>query len=206
MSEPRRPWWLFVSTSAGLETTIQEQTGPGEHTFTIRGEPAVRGLAWLIWGPLAALLAVFILTLLAVGLGVREQPAWVKVVFVGLFLVGPALAWAGATLVAIQVSKTPLAAIRQARSQTCTIRLNQREGVLSYKVTPAPAETHIAFADIQQAKVTHPIGERDGKKTHLVLHTDEGTLILMDETLGTTTQKIDLAQKIQEALVAHSPE
>ncbi len=84
MSKYQRPWWLLVNKSAGLITTIQEETGLNERVFIVRGEPMVRGLAWLIWGPAGALLVITILTGLAVGLNVREQGGLTRMLFVAV--------------------------------------------------------------------------------------------------------------------------
>ena len=61
MSNYRRPWWLVVNKPAGLVTTVQEESSPGERIFIIRGEPLVQGLVWLTWGPVGALLVILIL-------------------------------------------------------------------------------------------------------------------------------------------------
>ena len=66
MTRYQRPWWLIVNRSGGLKTTVQEETHPGERIFVVRGEPLIQGLAWLIWGPVAALVVVGILVWLAV--------------------------------------------------------------------------------------------------------------------------------------------
>jgi hypothetical protein len=200
VSEYRRPWWLLLNKGAGLVTTVQEEAKPGEQSFIIRGEPLVQGLAWLIWGPVAALLTILVLTWLAVTLNIREQSGTMRVFFIGLFLIIPALVWGGVILMMAQLSKKHVQAIRQAEAQSCTIYLRQRAGELLYQTSAPPTEGKVAYQHIQQAKVTYPIGERGGQKTLLTLKTDEGPLILLNENLGTPAQKNDLAQKIQYAL------
>lgn len=204
MSEYRRPWWLPMAKAAGLVTTVQEEAKPGEQTFVIRGEPLVQGLAWLIWGPVAALLTVLSLTWLAITLNIREQAGTMQVLFIGIFLIIPAVAWAGIILMMTHLSKKHVQAVRQAEAQSCTIYLRQHTGELLYQTSNPPTERKVAYNNIQQAKVAYPIGERGGTKTLLTLTTDEGPLILLNENLGTPTQKSDLAQKIQYAIETYA--
>ena len=57
---------------------------------------------------------------------------------------------------------------------------------------------------IQQVKVTPAIGARDRNAMRLTLRADQGVIVLLDEALGTQTQKIDLAREIQDALQRYS--
>ena len=66
MAQYQRPWWLIVNKTDKLTTIIREEAHLGERIFVIRGEPLVQGLAWLIWGPGAALLVVGALIWLAI--------------------------------------------------------------------------------------------------------------------------------------------
>ena len=199
----QRPWWLLVTKSAELVTTIEEETQPGEHVFIIRGAPVVQGLAWLTWGPVGALVGVVLLTTLAILFDLREQTALMKVLFIGAFLLVPALIWVGLTLLVTLRSQKYLQVVREAETQICTICLRQNEGQIRVKRPTSLTDQTIAYADIQQAKVTYPIGEQEGKKTRLTLNTEAGPIILLNETLGTQTQKIDLAQKIQQMVDAY---
>ncbi len=90
----KRPWWLIVNKAGGLITTVQEESSPGERIFIIRGEPLVQGLAWLTWGPVAALLAVVILAGLAINFDVKDQSGAMRALFGAAFLILPALALA----------------------------------------------------------------------------------------------------------------
>jgi hypothetical protein len=200
----RRPWWLIVNKSAQLITTVQEETRPGERTFTIRGEPLVQGLGWLTWGPAGALLVILILAGLAVGLGISERGWGVKAIFIVAFLALPALTWGAVALLLTRLSAKFVQAERQAEAQSCLIRLDQRHGKLFYQ---APAQLHgetLAYQEIRQAKVTHPIGGRDRQALLLTLETERGPIILLNEHLGTQNQKMDLAHEIQQALQAYA--
>lgn len=203
MNNYQRPWWLIVNRPAGLVTTVEEKPGPGERVFIIRGEPVVQGLAWLTWGPVSALLAVVVLAGLAISFEVKAQSGLVRALFTAAFLALPALAWAATTIVLTRLSKKYLDRERQASVQECAIRLNQNEGELFYRTSAHPDEKKVAYHEIRQARVAYPLGERQGTP-RLILETDGGPLILLNEALGSQTQKVDLANEIQTALKAYS--
>lgn len=200
MSEYRRPWWLVVNKSKGLLTTVREEFAPGEQVFIVRGEPLVQGLAWLIWGPLGAVVVALVIASLAMSFDVKSQSAGVKILFIALFVLLPSLVWGGIVLATIQLSRKHIVATRRAEAQECVIRLDQKMNQLFFQTTTPPVEKYFAFVDIHQAKVTHPIGARDNKNALLTLNTKEGAVVLLDETLGTQAQKTDLALRIQQAL------
>lgn len=200
MSTEQRPWWLVISKSKGLVTTVEEEFSPDEQRFIIRGEPVVQGLAWLIWGPVAALLVIILVTGTAIALQVNQQPWQMRFLFIILFLLLPALVWGGVVVGLIRLSRPYLQAIRQTETKECFIRLNRRLGQLVYQTTASPAEKKLAYEDIEQASITYPIGEREGRRGRLILNTSQGTVVLLDETLGTRAQKMDLAHHIGQAL------
>lgn len=202
MTQYQRPWWLIVNKSKGLITTVREEYQPGEHIFIIRGEPLVQGLAWLIWGPIGAVIVAMLLAWLAVTFDVRTQSAGIKILFIALFVLLPAIVWGGIVLLTLSLSRKHLQAARQAEARECVIRLNQRLKALFFETNTPPAEQKLAFQDIHQAQVTHPIGGRDGQKALLLLNTAEGAVVLLDEMLGTQAQKTDLARRIQQAVEA----
>ncbi len=200
MSRYRRPWWLLVNKPAGLVTRVEEKTGPGERVFILRGEPLLLGLAWLTWGPVAALVVVGVLAVLAVTLPVREVAWPIRTFFILAFLALPALAWAATSFIMTKLSAKPLQAERAAEAQEAIIRLNGQQGELSCQMTARPEAKKIAYHQIRQARAAFAIGERGEKATRLVLETGQGPVILLDETLGTAAQKEDLAHEIQEAV------
>jgi hypothetical protein len=200
MGEYRRPWWLVVNKPAGLVTKIREEAGPDERIFIIRGEPLVQGLAWLTWGPVAALAAVAVMTMLAISLEVRDQSGVVQALVIAGFLILPALAWAGAAVILSRLSARHIQAERQSGLQECIIRLNQAEGEFVFQSTPPAPEKRLAYNDIHQARVTSLTDHPNNRTTRLTLETNEGPVVLLNETLGTKTQKADLADEIQHAL------
>jgi hypothetical protein len=200
MGEYRRPWWLVVNKPAGLVTKIHEEAAPGERIFVIRGEPLVQGLAWLTWGPVAALIAVTVMTTLAISLEVRTQPGIMKAWVVAGFLILPALAWAGAAVILSRLSARHLRAERQSGLQECTIRLNHAAGEFVYQTTDHSHEKKFTYKDIYQARITSLTEHPNNQATRLTLETSQGPVVLLDEALGTKTQKADLADEIQHAL------
>lgn len=204
MSNYRRPWWLLVNKSARLITTVHEETKDGERVFIIRGEPLVQGLAWLTWGPVAALIVILILTGLAININVQSQGGGTKFLFVAAFLLFPAVAWAIATIVANRLAAKEVIAEREADAKECLIRLGLSTGEFSYRTGDSGQEKNLSFEQIQQVKVTPAIGARDRNAMRLTLRTEQGAIVLLDEALGTQTQKIDLAREIQDALRRYS--
>ena len=146
MSDYRRPWWLLVTKTKGLITTVREESRPGERGFIIRGEPLVRGLAWLIWGPVGALVVISILTGLAIAFTINEQLLLVRISFIAAFFWIPAITWGIITIIVNRLSAKHLAAERQAEAQECLIRLNQERGEFFYQSTSSPgSEGKLAF-------------------------------------------------------------
>jgi hypothetical protein len=204
VADYQRPWWLFVNKPGGLITTVRVETPPQEQRFIIRGEPLIQGLAWLTWGPLAALLVITLLTGLAIALDVREQSALVRGLFIILFLGGPVLAWVAATILTNQLAKKYIEKERQAEIQESVIRLLPGQGELFYQTRPSAPEERLAYEYIRQVKVDSAIGGRDGKASCLLLETDDGPIILLNEALGNQNQKLDLAREIQQSLNLYS--
>jgi len=200
MAQYQRPWWLIVNKTDSLTTTIQEEAHPGERTFVIRGEPLVQGLAWLIWGPVAALLVVGVLIWLTISLDMRAQSSAVRALVILALLVLPALAWGGVALVLHLISQKYLQAERQAGLQECFIRLDQKQTALFYQTTAHSTEEKILYRQIQQVRVAPMIGRQDIKEMRLLLETDDGPIVLLNEKLGTLSQKNDLAQEIEQTV------
>lgn len=203
MSQIERPWWLLVNKSAGLVTTVQEAHLPGEQTFIVRGEPVVQGLAWLTWGPAGALLGILLMTGAAIAFDISEQPWGLKFVFIAAFMGVPALLWGAVAGLTTRLARRYLDEAREAGRQSCTIRLNQPKAQLSFQADSSSVATTVAYGDIQQPEVTYPIGDRGGKRALLTLQTKQGPLTLLNETLGSQTQKTDLAEKIEAVLAAY---
>ena len=200
MSKYRRPWWLPVNKPAGLMTTIHEESGPAERVFVIRGEPLVQGLAWLTWGPASALLVIIMLTGLSISLNIREQAGSARFLFVAAFLILPVLVWGAIAVITNRLAVKYLQAEREAETQECLIRLNQKRGAFVYKTPASSAEEKVPFEHIRGVKVAPVIGAHNVKSLQLKLTTDRGVIILLDEALGTQTQKIGLAHEIEASL------
>jgi hypothetical protein len=196
----RRPWWLIVNKPQGLITTIREEPSPGERVFVIRGEPVVQGLAWLTWGPVAALLAVVVVAVLAISFEVREQSGVVRALFIAAFLALPALGWGIITLIFSRLSEKHLQRERDALAQECVIRFNQEQGQLFYRTTQYPDEKKLDYAEIRQVRVAYPLGAKQNMVPRLIVETEDGPLILLGEALGSQSQKVDLANEMQMML------
>jgi hypothetical protein len=200
MAQYKRPWWLIVNKTDSLTTTVQEESHPGERIFIIRGEPLVQGLAWLIWGPVAALLVVGVLIWLAISLDISAQSGAMRAVVILALLVLPALAWGVIALVMYFLSKKHVQAERQTSLQECFIRLDKKQAALFYQTTGHPTEESVEYTQIQQVKVVPTIGSQNIKDLRLLLETDDGPIVLLNEKLGTSSQKNDLAQEIQQTI------
>jgi hypothetical protein len=205
MAHYQRPWWLIVNKTDTLITTIQEDAHLGERAFVIRGEPLVQGLAWLIWGPLAALLVVGALIWLAISTDIRTQGDAGQALLILALLILPALAW-GATAVILQLlSRKHLHAERQAGLQESFIRLNQKQAALFYQTTAHRTEEKIPYAQIQQVRVAPALGSQNIKEVRLILETDGGPIVLLNEKLGTLSQKNDLGREIKQTIENFAP-
>lgn len=200
MNTHQRPWWLFVHKSSVLVTHIEDRSRPGERVFVIRGEPVVKGLAWLTCGPLSALAVIALLTGVAVAVNMRELPGLTRMLFVAALLGLPALVWGLTVFVTSRMSAQHIQAIKDASSKTCVIKLRPKTGEMAVKTVYSDHEDTLSFAEVQRARVAPAIGAKDGKAVVLSLETDDGPLVLLDESLGNHNQKADLAQAIQSAL------
>lgn len=200
MNDYRRPWWLIVNQSARLVTTVQDESMPGQRTFVITGEPIVQAVTWLTCGPAAALGVIAMVTVVAIALNVQAQDALTRAMFIGFFLGLPPLAWGLTVLLANSKSGKHLATIRRAQAQSCTITLNQQDGLFSYRTSQQNREIVIPYSHISRVHVTPAIGASDVTKMNLTLETDDNSLVLLPEALGTHNQKADLAQEIDSAI------
>ena len=106
----------------------------------------------------------------------------------------------GTTILLNGLSRKHVRAERQVASRECLIRLCQDRAELRFRSSDEPEEHSLPYDNIHQVKVTRPIGEQVGKNARLTLYTSEGPITLLDETLGTHLQKVDLAHEIQKGL------
>jgi hypothetical protein len=202
MTQYQRPWWLIVNKTNSLTTTVQEEAHPGERIFVVRGEPLVQGLAWLVWGPIAALFVVGVLVLLVISLDVRAQSGAIRGLVIIILLILPAVAWGIVALILQLLSRKHLQTERETNSQSCIVKLNRIQQSLSYQTTNHPTEETVPYTQIQQVKVAPEIGGQDIKKMRLLLETDEGPIVLLNTKLGTLSQKNDLAKIIEQAVAS----
>lgn len=205
MARYKRPWWLLVNKPAGLKTTVREENRPNERLFIVRGEPVIIGLAWLTWGPAAAVLAVAGMALLTVVLDIRDQAMAVRAAVIAAFLLLPALAWGVVTLILTRLSAPHLEAERQADTQIRYIRLDLARRELGLSSGPETEEIRLPLAAIRRFRVTTPIGATGGQSLLLAAETDTGPVILLDERLGSRAVKIDLAEILNGALNTGDP-
>jgi hypothetical protein len=196
-TKPQRPWWLLVNTPAGLVTQIEDEAHPGQRRFTIRGEPVIQGLTWLTCGPISALTVIALLTAAAVIIDVRTQNSIMRVLFIAAFLGLPALVWGAAVVIANRASARHLEAMKEAEAQCCVVTLSQRNGTLSYTPVNSSKLYQLNYDQIQRVHVTPAIGATDSNAVNLALETNEGTVVLLNEKLGTHAQKADLALEIE---------
>jgi hypothetical protein len=181
-------------------TTVREESTPDERCFFIQGRPKVQGLSWLIWGPVGALLVITILTGLAIFLDISTQSLTLKAFFIVGFLGLPALAWLVTSLTSHRLSERYLDLERDAGTREALIRLRPQQGELFYRTEAVAPEKRVLYQDIREVRAGPAIGEREGQKVCLILNLAGGRLILLDETLGTSAQKADLAHEIGTSL------
>lgn len=200
MSHHQKPWWLIINTSHHISSTVRDESRPGERIFVVRGEPHVQGLTWLACGPISALIVIGGMVGLAVSYGVREQGILAQIAFIAAFLVLPALAWGVSVVVINKASKKYVQAIKEAGTQECLIRLDQKKGLVSYRLAGASREEQLPYTYIEGVKATPAIGAKSSTAMNLTLQTEDGPIVLLPEALGTQVQKVDLAREIQASL------
>lgn len=200
MSSYQKPWWLIVSISQQITSTVRDESRLGERVFVVRGEPHVQGVTWLVCGPISALVIIGGMVGLAVALGVKEQGLLMQILFIVAFFALPALAWGVSVVLVNRASKKHVQAIKAARTQECLIRLNQKDGVLSYQLAGASTEEQLAYTYIESVKATPAVGAQSSKAMNLTLQTEDGPIVLLSEVLGSQVQKVDLAHEIQASL------
>ena len=196
MSSAHRPWWLLVNQPPGLITTLEEQATPAERGWVITGQPLVQGLAWLTCGPVSALLVIAVLVGAAIVMKATEMPAIAKAGFIAAFLALPALAWGVTIVLANKLSAPHLAAIRQAQTRRATIRWDRGLGQLLYSSDSA-SEQRLDFSQMRRVYAAPGIGARDVSQVCLVVETDFGPVILLNEALGSPAQKAALAEALE---------
>lgn len=204
MSQSGRPWWLWASKSNKLLSTVREERTPVGPVYIVRGEPILQSLTWLIWGPVSALIVITLLTGLAIVFRVNEQTMLIKAIFVLAFLGLPAMVWGGTIVLVNRLANKYLELEREADAQECRIQLDVRQNQLHYRKNTTSSELTLSFSQIQQVKVIEPIGGRSSNAVCLALETDQGKFILLDEYLGTETQKYDLAREIQTSIKSYA--
>jgi hypothetical protein len=200
VSSYQKPWWLIISTSHQITSTVRDESQPGERVFVVRGEPHVQGLTWLACGPISALFIIGVMVGLAITFGVKEQGLLAQILFIAAFLALPALAWGTSVVLINRASKKHIQALKETGTQECVIRLRQKEGLLFYQLAGAPTEEQLPYNYINAAKATPAIGARSSKSMNLTLQTEDGPIVLLNEALGTQVQKVDLAREIQMSL------
>ncbi|MEM7346980.1 MAG: hypothetical protein AAF485_22300 [Chloroflexota bacterium] len=208
MSNYTYPWWLIIHRPKGLTTTITEtmdaapssDTAATDYVITIRGEPLINAMGWLVWGPIAALITIAVVTALAIAFEIREQSWVIRGGFICLFLALPATVWAVTTRVLTSRAKTYLQSEREAETQEAIIRLNQTDARLTYQGANQTSPQTIAYTDIERVETPHPIGKQGVTQCLLTLETAQGSVILLDEMLGSQAQKMDLAQRLEKAI------
>lgn len=204
MSHSQRPWWLWASKSHKLTTTVREESTPAGPLYTVRGEPVIQGLTWLVWGPLSALVVILALTGLAIVFEARAQSLLVKAMFILAFLGLPPVVWGGTIVFVNRISGNYLQAEREAEALESRIQLDLKRDRLQFSRNDTSSVMTFPFKQINQVKVTEAIGGRGSDAVCLALETEQGRVILLDDRLGTEAQKYDLAREIQAALTRYS--
>jgi hypothetical protein len=119
----------------------------------------------------------------AIVMQATEMPALGKAGFIAAFLGLPALAWGLTIVLANKLSAPHLAAIRQAQTRRAPSRWDRGRGQLLYS-PDSVSEERLQFTQMRRVYVAPGIGARDVSQVCLVVETDFGPVILLNEAFG----------------------
>ncbi len=202
MANKQRPWWLFAMQMPLLDTILREDHQSEQKRFIIEGQPVIKNLSWITYGPIAA-----VLTLLLVGaatwmLGVNGQAKTTKLAFACLLGLSPLIAWAMAGAAVGKISQVYINRQIKADAQRAVISLGLNEKALQLNESPP-----ISFDDIEGFKLISDSGvyysPGDGAITivNLVMNTKQGQITLLPKKLGSLKQKLQLVSQLENVVV-----
>lgn len=198
MTPYQRPRWALALRMPALETTLKEDHRPHEKRFIIEGQPVLKSLTWVTYGPVLAVFGVLVIGMAVWLLQIRSQPVAIKLIAVCAMVLLPMLCWVLGGIILDRLMRPYLEAEVEAGRECVEIALN-----LSDKTLRQNAREPVTFAAITGFKLVSDAGlhydpeQAAGVMMNLVMETDQGQLILLDKTLGNIRQKLQLVSQLQ---------
>ena len=197
----KRPWWALALQLPSLKTTLSEAEQDQQTLFEITGEPVLRGLAWITYGPLMAVVGVFVVGSLAWSLEISEQSGTNRALFACFMFVLPIIFWGIGGAAANKLMAKSLA--RQAAANTERVRIAVDSTAQTIQInqdTPIPFAAVRSFKLITDSGVEYAPNAETNPPAHLILDSKRGQITLLKKSMGTAQQKQQLVSKI-EALI-----
>ena len=198
MVAKQHPGWVFAMKMALLDTTLQEERLPNGKRFIIAGTPVIKNLSWVIYGPIAAALAVLLVGALSWLLNVREQEQTIKLIFVCFFALTPALAWMMAGSFIGKLAQKYLDREVEAGKQRVELNLDLEAHTLQKNAEPPiPFDDIEDFKLVTDAGVYYASGENSVNIVNLIAHTKQGRVTLLPKALGSLKQKLQIVSELE---------
>lgn len=197
----QRPWWAFAVQMPALNTTLKEDHHAEQKGFVIEGEPVLRSLTWVIYGPTLAMVAVTIMGLVAWGLEVRSQSTAIKLFVVCAMVLLPVLFWVIGGGIINKMVQRALEQQIQAGREHVELKLDLAAKMFQLnQELPIPFDQITSFKLVSDAGVYYEPNEEGSSMVNLVMKTKQGQIILLKKNLGTLRQKLQLINQLEASI------
>lgn len=198
-----QPWWILALQLPLLETHLTERQEGQRNYYCFKGRPQFQSLIWLVYGPSFSLVAIFGLSYLAWQVDIRAQMVALRFVFVGSFILIPAIFWVVSSYLLHKLSQIYLQRYIAENPQEVELLLDSEAQTLQVNQNPP-----LKLANIMALRLASDSGvyyTADSEVTslvHLVALTAQGEVTLLPKELGYIKQKIYLIRQLEEAKAA----
>ena len=197
MNHYQRPWWVLAMRMPALDTQLREAHQPDEKRFIIEGQPVLRSLAWVTYGPGLAVITVLLLGWLAWTYDIRSQPTNSKMLVVCGMILFPLIAWGVGGSLINRLMAYFLAQEMATGQQQVVITLQLLTKTLQFNQSTAIPFAEISgFRLISDAGVYYSPESENHALMNLVMETEQGQVTLLPKTLGSTHQKRQLQSQL----------
>lgn len=201
MKSYQRPWWAFAVQMPALNTTLKEDHHTEQKRFVIEGEPVLRSLTWVIYGPTLAIVAVTIMGLVAWGFEVRSQSTAVKLLVVCAMVLLPVLFWVIGGGIINKMAQRALEQQIQASREHVELKLDLAAKTFQLnQELPIPFDQITGFKLVSDAGVYYEPKEEGSSMVNLVMKTKQGQVTLLKKNLGTLRQKLQLIHQLKTSI------
>lgn len=184
-----------------FDTKLSEAHDSGKKRFIIEGQPVMKSLHWVVYGPGLALIVIAVIGAFAWANDFRSQPAGAKIMLTALFFIVPLLAWIIGGVILGKVSQAKLNALAAAETERVEVIVDTVAHTVQIN-TGAP----VALADIQGFKLISDSGtyytpnEQTASIYHFIMETSQGHVNILPKYLGNIKQKLQLRSQLERFL------